>query len=200
MESAMPPLVRTFIAVEITPGVRSRARQLIDRFRATGANVKWVEPENLHLTLSFLGEVDVLEIPEICSTVTAAVGDYEPFDIEVRGVGAFPDIKRPRTVWMGVVEGAEEMVALHSSLEKGLAKLGYRAENRRFRPHITLGRFRHSPQGIGELGELIQQNQDYLADTVGVSEVVVFSSRLDRGGPEYEPLGTIELKGRRSRP
>jgi 2'-5' RNA ligase len=192
----MPPLVRTFIAVELTPGVRSRARQLMDRFRASGENVRWVEPDNLHLTLSFLGEVDVLEIPEICTTTKQAVGDFEPFDIDVRGVGAFPDLQRPRTIWIGVTEGAEEMIALHDSLEKGLAKLGYRPENRRYRPHLTLGRVKHSPQGIGELGTLIQQNQDYQADTMSVCEVMVFSSRLDRHGPEYEPLGTIELAGR----
>ena len=194
----MPPTVRTFVAVEITPGVRSRARQLIEKLSATGANVKWVEPENLHLTLAFLGEVDVLEIPELCETVRQSVGDYEPFDIEVRGVGAFPDLRRPRTVWIGVENGAEEMIALHGSLEKGLTKLGYRAEKRRFRPHLTLGRVRNAPQGQGvdDLGRAIEQFRDYQADTMSVAEVIVFSSRLDRGGPEYEPLGTIELAGR----
>ena len=105
-------------------------------------------------------------------------------------------MQRPRTIWLGVTDGAEEMIALHDCLEQGLAKLGFRPEKRRYRPHLTLGRLKQSPQGIGELGTLIQQNNDYQADTMNVCEVVVFSSRLDRNGPEYEPLGTIELAGR----
>jgi 2'-5' RNA ligase len=192
----MASQVRTFIAVEITGGIRTRAKKLIEQLARSGANVKWVEPENLHLTLAFLGEVPVLEIPDVCDTVQASIGDFEPFEIDVCGVGAFPDLRRPRTIWLGVGDGAEEMVALHDTLEKGLTKLGFRGENRRFRPHLTLGRVRQSPMGLGELAQTIGQLKDLHVEAMEVAEVVVFSSRLDRGGSEYEPLGTIELKGR----
>src|SRR5688500_9053956 len=124
----MASQVRTFIAVEITSGIRARAKKLIEQFARTSADVKWVEPENLHLTLAFLGEVPVLEIPEICNTAAASIGDFEPFDIEVQGVGAFPDLRRPRTIWLGVGQGAEEMIALHDTLQAGLVKLGFRGE------------------------------------------------------------------------
>jgi 2'-5' RNA ligase len=192
----MASQVRSFIAVEITSGIRARAKKLIEQLGRTGADVKWVEPDNLHLTLAFLGEVPVLEIPEICDTAKASIGDFEPFEIDVSGVGAFPDLRRPRTIWLGVGDGADEMIALHDTLQQGLSKLGFRSENRRFRPHMTLGRVRHSPIGLDELGRAINDMKDLHIEAMEVAEVVVFSSRLDRGGPEYEPLGTIELKGR----
>jgi 2'-5' RNA ligase len=191
----MAEVLRTFVAVEIPFEVRDRARRLIDQLAVTSANVKWVEPEHMHWTLKFLGDVGILETPAICEAVARAVEPLAPFDIEACGAGAFPDVDRPRTVWIGTGEGSEQMVELHDAIEHELSKLGYRAENRRFRPHLTIGRVRQSPTGIDELGELLRQNAGFSSGLSTVYEVVVFSSQLSARGPTYDPLCHAELKG-----
>ena len=190
----MSRTVRTFVAVEISPEVRSHAARLIARFSPTAAKVRWVDPHSLHMTLKFLGDVDLREAPQVCAAVGAAMAEVPPFSIRVAGAGAFPDLRHPRTVWLGVTEGAEEMIALHERLETSLAKLGFRQEQRRFRPHLTIGRVRGLP-GAAELGQLVARCQDFDAGISDVDEVVVFSSELNRDGPTYEPLSTAALAG-----
>ena len=187
--------IRAFVAVQISPPVRDRAKKLIELLQVTEAKVKWVEPQNLHLTLKFLGDVESVELPRICKAVATAVADLAPFEILVSQAGAFPTVERPRTVWLGVSQGQDQMVQLHQRVEQALSPLGFRQEQRRFRPHLTLGRVRQSPYGIPELGELLRQHRDYEGGSMFVSDVVVVSSELSRAGPVYEPLATIDLAG-----
>jgi RNA 2',3'-cyclic 3'-phosphodiesterase len=192
----MADLVRTFIAVEIPVEVRDRAARLIARLREAPAKVKWVAPIHMHWTLKFLGDVDMVEIPRICAAVSRAVRPMAPFDVEARGAGAFPDEVRPRTVWIGVGQGSDEMVRLHDAIERELAPLGYREEARRYRPHLTIGRVRQSQNGIEELGRLVHENADFESGLSTIYEVVIMSSELGRDGPTHEPLGHAELQGR----
>jgi RNA 2',3'-cyclic 3'-phosphodiesterase len=185
--------IRTFVAIEIGADVRGRAGQLIDRLQAAPADVKWVDPQNLHWSLKFLGDVDARETPEVCDAVAQAVAAFPVFEVEARGVGAFPDVRRPRTVWMGVSRGQNELAALHERLEQRLKLLGFRGENRRFVPHLTLGRLRGGPNGIRELADLIEKHKDFAGGATSVEEVVVFSSTLGRNGPTYEALSTAPL-------
>ncbi|HEY1784124.1 MAG TPA: RNA 2',3'-cyclic phosphodiesterase, partial [Pirellulales bacterium] len=116
--------VRTFVAIELPAEVRRRACQLIEALRrSSDTDVRWVTPEQLHWTLKFLGDVDLLEIPEICRRLSAAVAPLAPFDVAARGAGAFPDALHPRTVWIGMREGLEPMLALHQTVEDVLADL-----------------------------------------------------------------------------
>jgi 2'-5' RNA ligase len=188
--------LRTFVAVDLPGEVKQLAGQLIDRLRPTAANVKWVTLDQMHWTLKFLGEVELVDVNTICASVAAAVESIEPFDIEVWGAGAFPDLANPRTIWMGARDGTEPFVALHAAVERSLATLGFRAEQRRFRPHVTLGRVRRSHSGLEELGELVQQNAEFDGGLAPVFEVTIYSSELGPKGPRYEPLGHAELKGR----
>jgi len=192
----MQRTVRTFVAIEISPEVRTRAQKLITQLQAVDAKVRWVDPAQLHLTLKFLGEIDLLEVPKICAAVTEVAAAVPPFSVRVNSAGAFPDLLRPRTVWLGIEDETEELAALHNQMEVALAKLGFRSENRRFRPHLTIGRVRGEGPGIAELAQLLKENNDYPAGVIDVDEVVVFSSEQERGGPVYEPLGTSPLKGR----
>ena len=192
----MKQSIRTFVAVDIDTAVRDCAAELIDEFSAAGADVKWVQPHNLHLTLKFLGNVDSGEIHQVCGAVQRAVGDVAPFDFELRGAGAFPNANRPRTLWLGVGRGEKEMAELNKLIESPLAKLGFPKESRRFHPHLTIGRARRGGPGVGELGKLIGQYADFELGRTTVSEVIVFSSQLDRSGPTYEALARAELRGR----
>jgi 2'-5' RNA ligase len=188
--------IRTFVAVDVSSAVRDGARDLIEQFRATGAEVKWVEPHNLHVTLKFLGDVDAGDIHQVCLAVEQAVADVAPFEFEVRGAGAFPDTRRPRTVWLGIAEGNKELVDLNDRIEPPLEKLGFRKEARRFQPHLTIGRVRRGGPAVAELGKLIHQHEDLPIGGTRVSEAIVFSSQLDRSGPTYEALARAPLGGK----
>ncbi len=187
--------LRTFVAIEISPEVRGRVAALIKQLQTTGADFKWVEPQNLHFTLNFLGDVDERQIHEVCVAVTDAVATIEPFDITCRGAGAFPNGKNPRVVWVGVEQGNEQMCALQAETEEALAAFGFPREQRRYRPHLTIGRVRRGGGRLRELTEQLEKHADFAAGVTIVDEAVVFSSRLERTGPIYEALATPPLGG-----
>jgi 2'-5' RNA ligase len=184
--------IRTFIAVAASPEVRHRALRLIETLRSAAGDVKWVEPENLHWTLQFLGNVDERDLPEVCEAVAKAAEEIEPFDVEVRGAGAFPSADRPRTLWIGARQGERNMSVLHAAIERRLKKRGYRGEERRFVPHITIGRARGKGRPHSLANELATLG-DYDAGTMLVDEVTVYASELGREGPEYRVLSHAPL-------
>ena len=189
----MKQTARTFIAVDMDPSVRGSAARLIRALAASQADVRWVEPHNLHLTLKFLGEVPLEEIPAVCSAVERAVAGIEPFRLELLGAGAFPNARRPRTLWLGAGEGQVQMAAVQQSVEHGLKKLGYRPEGRKFKTHLTLGRVRRAGPGLARLSDLLAEHASFQAGASVVEEVVVFASELTPEGPVYTALGRAEL-------
>jgi 2'-5' RNA ligase len=191
----MKDTVRTFVAVETSGAVRHKAAELIDILAASGAKVSWAKPHNLHLTLKFLDEVRWNEIADVTRAVQQAAQSAQPFELEIRGAGAFPSPGRPRTLWLGTAVGSEPLAALHAALEKALKPLGFPKEHRRFAAHLTLGRVRDAGPGAHDLGPLIKQHADFSAGRFTVEELVVFSSELTPQGPIYEAIGRAELKG-----
>jgi 2'-5' RNA ligase len=188
--------IRTFVAVEIPEEIRHRAAALVEQLKGAQAKVNWTELTTVHWTTNFLGDVSDTEIPVICEQVAAAAKPFTPFELEVRGVGAFPDVGRPRTIWLGAGEGKEPMIYLQTALERHLATLGFRPEARRFQPHLTLGRVRSGSSGLYQLADLIRKHADFDAGVMGVDEVVVFSSRLERTGAVHGRLGGAPLEGK----
>jgi 2'-5' RNA ligase len=189
--------IRTFIAVEVGNNVKARAADLIKRLKKSEADVRWVTTENLHITLKFLGDVPNVEVPDICRHVSEAVADFEPFEIEFRGAGAFPDAARPKTVWIGVApgEGFERLSALNDAIEERLKEaLGFPKERRRFQPHLTIGRVNSFNAAQDLLGEMIAQQAEFDASLAEIDEVLTFASFLDRTGPTYNVMGRAELK------
>lgn len=190
----MPATLRTFVAIPLTGSIRRTIGALIAELASSRANVKWVDESNLHLTLQFLGEVHPDRLPEICDTLVGAVEQSAAYEVHVGSVGAFPKSDRPRTVWVGLVDGDEQTVGLQSDVSDALAGLGFRPERRRFRPHITIGRVRRSrPDEIEELGGEIGRHDSFSAGAMRVDRVVLFSSRLGRDGPSYDILATAPL-------
>ncbi len=184
--------IRTFIAVEISAAVRAKAEELIGLLRDSRADVKWVEPHNLHLTLQFLGDVPENQIAEVCKAVEHGASAVKPFTLEIRGAGAFPNLGKPRTIWLGAKEGAERMADLHDNIALMLADLGFRDEERRYQAHLTIGRVK-SMKNVSPLGSLLRQHAEFSAGAFSVEKAIVFSSRLERGGPIYEKLSTAPL-------
>ena len=193
----MPPL-RTFLAVETPPEVRSRAAALVEQLSAAGANVRWSDSDTWHWTLNFLGDVPDNEVPAVCKAAAATAVAFTPFDLGVCGCGAFPSVSRPRTIWLGAGVGQEPLVLLQAALTRHLEPLGFRPEARRFTPHLTLGRLRDGVTGLKELSDLLRQHTEFDAGTMPVDEVVVLASRLERHGADHTVLGRAPLVGRLS--
>lgn len=188
-------LLRTFVAVEIGPDVVGHAQKLINKLKVADAKISWIRPEQMHFTLSFLGDIRDREIPELLNIVTEAVKPLGAFDMLCRGLGVFPSTGNPRTIWLGVTYGKEEMEELHSVVENALKKLGVRSEGRRYRPHLTIGRVRSLPNGPDELAKLIDEYKDYEAGLTSVCDVTVFHSEMLPGESQYAVLGHAELRG-----
>ena len=184
---------RTFIAVDALDEVQSAALAAIDRLRGAAESVKWVEPDNLHWTMQFLGDLTDQEMAEVCLRTTRAAAQHEAFELSAIGVGAFPSIQRPRTLWLGAGQGSAELIALHTSIDDALFSLGFRRDSRPFTPHVTLGRSGHG----GHAGPVVTERLAKLADFDGgvqeVAEVVVYASELSREGPTYTVLARAPL-------
>ena len=191
----MSRAIRTFVAVETSEAVRRRSGELAELLRAAGAEVKWVEPHNLHFTLAFLGDVAESHVPDVCRAVEQSAAPVAPFALAVRGAGAFPNSARPRTIWLGVGQGLPEMIALHDRIERAIAPMGFRPEGRAFEPHLTIGRVKRPTAALDRLASLLDTHADFDAGQTRVDEVVVFASQLRPSGPVYQPLARARLNG-----
>jgi 2'-5' RNA ligase len=190
--------LRTFLAVDVGEAIQNRCVSLQEKLAATGASVKWVEPANIHLTLLFLGEVDERDLVPICRATSAVASQFAPIDLDVQGVGCFPNPARPRVIWAGISRGKDEIAALHDALEPPLLELGcYRREDRPYTPHMTLGRVEGNSSADrlrGAFAKFAQWN----CGEASVEEVLVFSSELRPQGPIYTVLGRAALGGPKS--
>lgn len=185
---AMSQNVRTFVAVEASPAVRQRAAEMIRQLAPLATGIKWVEPQNLHITVKFLGDVTTERLPEVCQAVQKAAAGVATFEFDVFGAGAFPRVDRPRTIWLGNRRGEAEMAQLSRKIETALEKLGFPREGRRFQAHLTIGRVRQGGPGLAEFARRLREMQQVEVGSFAVDEVVVFSSQLGPQGPTYTPL------------
>jgi RNA 2',3'-cyclic 3'-phosphodiesterase len=152
-----------------------------------------VEPENLHVTLLFLGEVEMTTVPKICEVVARATGEHATFPMTIEHAGCFPNPRRPRVLWAGVGQGAQEIITLHDALEGPLLELGcYRREGRKYTPHVTLGRVKGERHG-GDLSAVLAKYADWKGGETSVSEIHVMGSELTPDGPVYTVLSRARL-------
>ncbi len=184
---------RTFLALDPGKAVIHRVVALQEALAKSGADVKWVEPENLHLTLLFLGEVDQRDLIAVCRAVGDVAGRHAAFPMAIEHAGAFPNLRRPRTLWVGVGTGAQEVTALHDALEAPLLDLGcYRREERGYTPHLTLGRVR-ADGGADALPTALTKAATWKAGESVIQEALVMGSELTPKGPVYTVLSRAKL-------
>jgi RNA 2',3'-cyclic 3'-phosphodiesterase len=186
---------RTFIALELEPGVRRRVIQLQGDLEKAGPEVKWVEEENLHLTLLFLGEVRELDLVTVCRAVDRVTEDIEPFTLEFGGLGAFPNLRRPKVLYAELTQGKEDLVKLHQTIELPLLDAGcYRREARPYTPHLTLGRLSAEDE-TGTWAAIFAKHNDWYGGEMLVKEVLVMGSQLTKNSPIYSVLARGQLRG-----
>ena len=188
--------LRLFIAVEIASQVRSKIARHLNRRVTDLKRIKWVAPDQFHLTLKFLGDVPQTEMHHVIRAIESACGRIEPFDLVFEEIGAFPNAEHPRTLWVGVSEGVEESTDLAEAIDAELAEIGFPRESRRFTPHLTIGRVKKGAHedDSGLDAFLLPAKGPAFFGVSSVDSVTLFSSELSRGGPKYEPLAEIGLK------
>lgn len=187
---------RIFIAIKIPEVVIGKIAEVSRYFQSqtpAGA-LKWVETENLHLTLRFLGEISEEAVLKVQSSLPQAVMGQPPFTLSVEGLGMYPSPGQPRVIWLGV-KGSEPMVALHARLETALAKVGIEKEDRPFHPHLTLARVRQRTDRATahQIGETLTQFKVGSLGVFQVDKIQLIESQLTPQGPVYTTRSTAPL-------
>ena len=185
-------VVRTFVAVLIDQDQRARVAHVQDRAKKLAPDVKWVAPENFHVTLKFLGSVREDTLPSVYASVDEAVRGFGEFEVSLSGIGAFPDARRARVVWVGIGSGRDRLQQLATRVEKSLTDLGFEKDDKGFRAHITIGRVKTS-RFLDDLARGITEIDAHDMGTQKVTSVAVMRSDLRREGPVYTPLKVIDI-------
>ncbi len=192
-------VVRAFVAVDLEPEVTERLAQVLAELRrqVDGRVVRWVPAENIHLTLKFLGDVSVHNLPLLEDALRAEALGRTAFALSVGGLGAFPSENQPRVLWVGV-EAPDVLMSLQRGIESRMERLGYAREKRSFNPHLTLGRVSRSATAR-EVRQVARLLREYKLGFLGVSEVEavhLFRSDLRPAGAVYTRLFSAPLAER----
>jgi len=179
--------IRAFIAVKPPEAVIAQIAELQRRMAAEISGVRWVQTEGIHLTLKFLGDIDFGWIESLKKALGAAAADIHPFALTVKGVGVFPSVKRPRVIWAGAADAHQRLFALQQAVEGRLASIGFAAERRRFRGHLTLGRVKRRLDNT-VLMNILNRERGFEADAFPVGQITLYQSRLKPTGAQYLPL------------
>jgi 2'-5' RNA ligase len=188
-------LIRSFLAIELPKPILRKIEEVQGDLRSTHAEVRWINPEKIHLTLKFFGNIEESRIESIFKSIEEPIRSTLPFSLKVRGVGAFPNLKNPRVIWMGLVEGREVLISFQEQMEIQLKKIGFQPEDRPFHPHLTLGRMKSS-RGKEELVRGMEKHKEEEFGDFQVERVVLFKSDLRPTGPIYTLLKEMKLGGR----
>ena len=171
--------------------VKSALSEFQQELNKCGADVRWVKPLNVHLTLKFLGEINEKDVYRIIEAVEGTCRKYTAFNLEVSGAGVFPNKRYPRVLWVGI-NGNGTFSALQQEIEDAMASMGFEKENRKFVPHLTLGRFRSSI-GKEELLDKIELHQANKFGVIDVKTVSFMKSDLGPAGAKHTRVAEILL-------
>lgn len=188
--------MRCFIAINIDEQIRKNLSDLQNELQrkvdVRKSDVKWVNPENTHLTLKFLGEIKDDQIVEVCNATADVASRHRRFNLDVRSVGYFGG-RSARVLWIGIGENCEDILKLHDDLERQLEQAGWPREGRKFSAHLTLCRIRNSKAGM-KLAQASREYSDFEIGTLSADSITVYQSELTPQGPIYTALGNFELQ------
>jgi len=188
--------IRAFIAIELPEEVKADLSSVQSRLRPERhPYVKWVSVDGVHLTLKFLGNIDQEKVSPIAEAMAGAAQKASPFQLEVGGLGAFPNLRRPQVVWIAVKGEVEKLASLQRAIDHSLVALGFSPETRSFTPHLTLGRLkeRASAEERRRMGEALLAAKGEEVVPFRVTEISLVRSTLTPKGALYNRLCSIRL-------
>lgn len=183
--------MRLFIALPLEAPVKDALGRIITLFKQKGGSVKWVKPDNVHLTLRFLGETDENLVNEIKQQIDEAVKSHRQVQTSIATLGGFPNLNRPRVIWVGIEQNIEALAKMARDIEHRMRSLGFEKEKKQFKAHLTLGRVRHN-KGLENLTDFVK---DYRLEEIPLlfDHIVLFKSTLTPQGPIYDRLHEAKL-------
>ncbi len=185
--------MRTFIAIDLDNEIKNNLSQLISRLKKCSTNIKWIKQQGMHLTLKFLGEIPPDKVSEVESLLRKVAEKHSHFLLKFKGTGTFPEgNKRPRILWLGI-EYNENLKIFQSELESELEKIHFPRENRKFHPHLTLGRVKSHQDLSLTFSELAKDREKDFGEMI-VKKITLFKSTLKPSGAEYTIISEHELK------
>jgi len=182
--------MRAFIAIPCPDELKGGMTEIQESIKGMG-KMTLVKPENIHLTLKFLAEVDESKIPEIKERLES-LPNLQNFEISLRGIGVFPSLNYIRIIWVGVDKGADKITEIHSEIDQRLKELKFKPD-KNFHPHLTLARVKF-PKKKEEMKEFIQKNFTLPLGSFPAEKIELMQSRLSPKGPEYSSIHEIELR------
>jgi 2'-5' RNA ligase len=184
--------IRSFVSIDLDdPRILDQVESIMSSILSLGGDLKPVERENVHLTLKFLGNVSETKLEEIKSDLTQVT--FPPFSLEIKGAGAFPNLKRMNVIWVGIGEGWSQVELIYEQTEKLLHQLGFSRETRPFSPHITVARVR-SGRKRDEIAAFLGHLTDESFGTFSVEGVRLKQSVLSPSGPKYSTLFEVPVR------
>jgi 2'-5' RNA ligase len=190
-------VIRAFIAIDLSAEIIQRLEEVAGQLkqRLDGMQIRWVPVENIHLTLKFLGDVSMTNLEVLKKILLSESSNHPTFEMSVGELGAFPSLRRPRVIWVGVT-APSELNTLQHGIETETARLGYQHENRDFSPHLTLGRVSRnaSSQEAHQIGQVLDSFKVGFLGATRVREVYLYRSDLRPGGAVYTRLMTALLQ------
>jgi len=190
-------MLRSFIAIEIPTDVQDAMDRSTAALKKALARplVRWVAAHNVHLTLKFLGDVSPANLELLAQALKFEAGQHASFSLSIGGLGVFPNLRRPRIVWIGI-EAPAALQALQRGIEAAAARLGYEPENRPFSPHLTIGRVNQNASAaeVQQIRAALEQTRVGALGAVTVEAVQIFKSDLQPGGAVYTNLYTLPMK------
>jgi len=179
--------IRTFIAIELPGYIRNDLRKLQHVFTSHRLSIRWVKPLNMHLTISFLGDLEPSTVELVGRVLSETVVRYPIFELTPRGVGVFPSIRRPRIIWTGLAGQTDILGLLQNAVENALEPLGFAVGKHAYRGHLTLGRIK-SRIDPKKLAQALRDHQEFVSQSFAVKRLVINKSELHPGGPVYTKL------------
>jgi 2'-5' RNA ligase len=188
----MDSKTRAFLAIEIPAELSNKISEFQTFFKKSGADANWVPAENFHYNLKFFGYLSDSELKKVIAATQKTVSASKSFEIEINGIGGFPNMNAPKILWLGMKSGTDAIKSLAAALEKEYSIIGIPAEEREFQAHLTLCRLK-SNEHKNELIEAVKLKQRINIGSFKVTELVLFKSTLKPTGPVYEPIEKFKL-------
>jgi len=186
--------MRTFIALEVPSDVISALAALQEDLKSFRADIAWINSNNIHLTLKFLGEVDKQLCTEIQQACLETASKFSPFKLSLNGTGVFPNVRHPRVLWVGLAGETQILGQLQEQIDQRMAEFGFEPEEKDFRPHLTIGRIKSNRN----VSELIGRAEGYSLPSLSfhVREILLMKSDLHPEGASYSELAKMKMRDR----